>query len=502
MRKPRRTFLSTVIVLLAVAVGGWILTRESRRQSVRLPNGARVTLAGWSYGREHILRLRGEQWWRAFFPPQPVLSQTTQRDMLVLFLVIEAPHLPPQQQKLPYWDYLEIVDETGSRVISLNAGDPTETGPTRIDHRGVKVIYLPNFPRRGRRLTVQFTKGAGKPPVAAFTLPNPDPQPNAPRWTPEPLPVVRKDGDLAVTLKQADPEPYLLIESGSETSTIPKRYYNLEAATRPPRIVREFLCPSFRLTLAAAGGLRNWKPWHATLTDAAGNVFVANFYDSRKAGIYKANFGAEYPAGETVGKLRVELEREASFPFPAGEQQTLTGQVWPQPHQSVYLAKAFAVGDQPIEAILFGGGVTALQHGGTRIMMNTEPPVLALLIPARQTDLHPMLRLTDEAGHLLKDVSSAPCDIEGGGNPHPDGSFDATVHIRLQQTSTGGRPAFAPVPPPGWRPAANFVGQLMGKYVLYYYALPGMKPGAKINLTFVPNPTRYVEFITPLSSQK
>ena len=179
----------------------------------------------------------------------------------------------------------------------------------------VNVWQIRAFPRRSQKLWLEFLAmdttgnwvGIGK-----FEVPNPL-FARAPQWTPESLPITRRDGDLSATLAEFVSGEPMTRRSGRDPLTAPRK-------TR------------VRLTFAENGvSSENWRVQKLTISDPTGNDWFPYLDFVKKDFNWAANgavefLGALWP-GEQACKLRTELVRiaghspeeiwEASVPLPA-----------------------------------------------------------------------------------------------------------------------------------------------------------------------------------------
>lgn len=198
--KPHRRPLAWLGLLSTVVLGALILllaTHHADHRTVRLPNGARVTICGVTYGTNHLaprwppwMRLLPrsvEPWVRKRAPNLPWFRDiTTGEPMLLLWLATR----PPITNTLPL-AALMLADENGQaggRLLAFNSFSAS----------------FPAFPRRATNLSLLWFQDErhGLRLVAKNTFQNPA-RFTAPSWPAETMPITRSDGDLECTLEAA-----------------------------------------------------------------------------------------------------------------------------------------------------------------------------------------------------------------------------------------------------------------------------------------------------------
>lgn len=151
------------------------------------------------------------------------------------------------------------------------------------------------FPRRGKEVHLRVMDNEKL--IAQFKIPNPAPGPY-PSWTPAPLPVSTRNGDLEVTLTE--------FRSLHPTS---------EAALKEARYPRADCAFSFREN---GSDTIAWTPVVIELADATGNHWGAyyNAEDAKEENGARQieTFGGALWPGESAWKIRGEFRRTSNFP--------------------------------------------------------------------------------------------------------------------------------------------------------------------------------------------
>jgi len=309
MWKNPRLLTGLLLTALAAAVVtlGLYLAGTPRGPSRRLPDGTLLTLADVSYGREHHF-VHGNRLQRLLYPrlPPPVWERVScpvysyrpqMKDHFIFWLARDG--VPEVGAELGHWGLrLVAVDEHGyeGQDVLWRSG---------ITPAGVTDWQLGIFPRRGQmvRLRAYQQASGGMTRVAEFSVANPTPGPH-PVWRAEPLPVTKRAGSLAITLRQLEcgvhgEEPHVAASHGAKGWTV---------ATFD---VKENGYSS-----------DDWHVEEVTFSDATGNAVTGEEH-SPEYGYYHYPSGT--PPGEQVlafldalwpgeaWKLRVELARSARY---------------------------------------------------------------------------------------------------------------------------------------------------------------------------------------------
>jgi hypothetical protein len=243
---------------------------------LRMPDATPFSLVGTTYGREHQY-VDGRLYQRALHGniPQevwakvgcPVLFARPLQDVSALGLWIDT------DADLGLRERVTVVDEAGNegadlatniRICSLS---PEETAPPQFDGitaiDGTRCWLASQLPRRARtfRFRVYPAQSAGLTGFAEFAVPNPEPR-DYPRWSPEPLPSVRRAGSLEVSLRR--------LEWGVSPSKRTMRALPGEKGwTRVVLRIKDAVYPA-----------DSWALRQVTLSDATGNQRSMDSYTS------------------------------------------------------------------------------------------------------------------------------------------------------------------------------------------------------------------------------
>ena len=187
-------------------MGGSTLGRDVL-QEVRLSDGSILSLEAVTFGTRHrrdLGRWRGNGL---------VAEAETPEDRVVVWM---SRHEPRTGRALDFdwWSRCEAVDPHGCRIPDDDAvgrhywqesGGVAETARRpliSLDRKSTEQIAvhctLRKFRTAGARFRLRVFDSSGSA-VAEFDAPYPDPA-NHPEWSPEPLPVVRREGDLSLSL--------------------------------------------------------------------------------------------------------------------------------------------------------------------------------------------------------------------------------------------------------------------------------------------------------------
>lgn len=195
--KPCRWLVPlTTAAAVATTFGALVvLVRQPWRQVRALPNGLTLGLDGVTFTEGNPHQRNVGQWWqKAFEPLLPPDLQPREitvgapsgpnRSGLVCWFTVHKPERRPPPRasftQLQLWSAsgpypcVETVDENGDTVGPLTGARlQTVRGP-----KGVLIIPLEAFPRRGRDVRLRFYRRESPVPAAEFRFPNPAPGPH------------------------------------------------------------------------------------------------------------------------------------------------------------------------------------------------------------------------------------------------------------------------------------------------------------------------------------
>src|SRR4029450_2874193 len=122
--------------------------------------------------------------------------------------------------------------------------------------RDVKIVQLPVFPRRGRKVILRLYDERRGGKIAEFSAPNPTPGPH-PTWTPESFPITRREDDLAFSLTK------LILNESYDEKAAPNYGLHYRAFFLIPRRDQS---------------TREWAPVSVIISDATGNRISEEIY--------------------------------------------------------------------------------------------------------------------------------------------------------------------------------------------------------------------------------
>jgi hypothetical protein len=493
LRKGKSNLLRTAWVALTCLSILGILTWlyfDSLPLTVRLPDGTRLSLLQVTYGRKHRFAIRTAPWWQVWQPPHTLNETSSPIESLALGLMWqEASGAGPLSRLAPQttpWNWAEVRDETGSTAHYFYPysfgiyGNPT--APTML-------FGYQCFPRRGKRLTVRYFDGMKPNPVAEFTFPNPVTD-TFPVWQPDYLPSTRKEGSLSLTLVKAGRTPYcvLLNKSVAGYEVVSKEDFQVQKWPKTQKLM-EISVPTVHIEVREDGhSTRQWTFGEVTLSDAMGNVTPLHSM-TIYGNSYSFSFSPPYCSGENIGKIHTELYLNEDSDFDTSEQIRVESELeLPAIRAFVKAPKTVDLAGIPAEVYLTGGGNVPIPP---TLTLKTNGPCVVLILPKTAADLHPLLRVTDEAGHLITRYSG-DAYASGGGI---SGSRGNRMNLSYSYTA----PQSPPYLPLHWAgPGQTLEADNKVRYLLY--PLPGTRPGMRLNVTLVANKGRHFEFCTAFDS--
>lgn len=203
----RRLLLAIVFLVLLAGIVLWFSSFPSAppRQSVTFPDGMTIAFASTSYGKPGLTPTLSWKRHIAFLPdsflrllhidPLPRFSSPTNH-LTIWFLV------KPLIRRSLLQCQISLADENGVECSAVNYFPYSySTGP-RPNDPTVEGLDLTAFPRRGKTFKLRFYSGTWDKRsslLGEITVPNPVFR-AYPQWQPNPLPVIRTNGDVAITL--------------------------------------------------------------------------------------------------------------------------------------------------------------------------------------------------------------------------------------------------------------------------------------------------------------
>jgi hypothetical protein len=209
----QRSILISLAVILAVIVAAVWLAAPWRRakNEIALADGSRIRLLDVKIGGQqfttekpwHRLARRWLPWqWQPWVPTASTGSCGSGSNSITVYLELLDPSGAPWTAPSQPWTQTEAVDDTGF-VFGRNGGSCTfGSNPVRV--HGITLLA---YPRRQERFDFVFYAADNKE-LGRLRVKNPIPGP-FPQWRPEPMPITRTNGPVALTLKglreQGDP---------------------------------------------------------------------------------------------------------------------------------------------------------------------------------------------------------------------------------------------------------------------------------------------------------
>jgi hypothetical protein len=319
-----KLLIGSVCFLLVIGLAGGAYWWLSRPQVITFSDDSQLTLLGAEYGKRHTVP-------GGKLPPAPATpagrgrgavrrSFTTTTDTLVVWARAKYDYSPTQNLNFQ----LAVYDQAGTACAQ--AYGSLASGNRSGDD--IFTFQFDAFPRREVKLYLRAQEnGNGSQETAdgKFIIPNPAAKKSFEKWTPEPLPSTRKDGDLSLTLtkliagadmpyqrNQDDPDDAM--NKGVQVA------YHVERAGKP---------------------VTTWRPASVETTDATGNRTAINYAPGGNQVQWNGDEGTfTYQYGlwpdEPAWKLRLEMTQMSDFssdeqwtaqniPVVLGSQQSFNG---------------------------------------------------------------------------------------------------------------------------------------------------------------------------------
>lgn len=293
-----------------VAFGWWQGRRaQAFAQRQTLPDGSVVELRAVTFGKAH--RCVYGAFWQRFLRkivPAPIagrirgveIVQDTPKEALVFWIAHQQLH------GNFFWDRTTLAVAINERGAEGEFGDWPASFRGKADE--LNGVALAAFDRRGKTIGLRLYQRADNrwKRVAEFKVPNPA-YGVFPTWTPEPLPITRTNGDLAVTL------------TGAAVGVFVPGFAPDSWKVEQTRLGFRF-AQNGQPTSA-------WEPVEYFLSDATGNTRDDWQYtmDDEKNGDTGRILPGAFTPQESAWKLRVGVARTAAATFSPAELWTVRG---------------------------------------------------------------------------------------------------------------------------------------------------------------------------------
>jgi hypothetical protein len=275
-----------------------------------------------------------------------------------------------------------VSDEEENAFGAYEAGALASYNPNEIIR--VNAWMMQAFPRRGKTLNLryyQFEPTASKwLPYATFSIPNPATG-IYPKWSAEPMPATRSDGDLFATLKN--------LKSGLGKEN-----------PQSPAASNELAVTQAVFQLAETNHATNsWRPISVEISDATGNRWTpyAHVYSNQLEGDSDVfSFDSQLWPGESAWKLRFEFSRSADFD--ADEIFTFNGITVPGATQVITLDNSTNVAGSKLQLIAISGE-SAEQPGNLKWSTVKQRVNISVRVDPLPADRRlTLLKVTDDSG--------------------------------------------------------------------------------------------------------
>ncbi len=312
--------LSCIAILLVIGIAAGGYWWWSRPQVITFSDDSKLILLGVDYGRRHAVP-------GGKLPKAPARSGATtggavrrtgngsfntSDDTLVVWVRAKYDYTPNQPNQgggfggfrpnqNPNFQFY-VYDPAGAACAS--AGSRNVTGNQRGDD--VLAIQFDSFPRREGKLVLRAQEnGNGGQEILdeKFVISNPAANKSFPKWTPEPVPDAKSDGDLAVTLTKlvsGAAMPYTRNQDNPDDAMNKgvEVVYRAESAGKP---------------------VTSWTPASLEISDATGNRTAINYGPNGGMPVkWNGDEGTlTYQTGlwpdEPAWKLRVQMTQSSDF---------------------------------------------------------------------------------------------------------------------------------------------------------------------------------------------
>jgi hypothetical protein len=296
-----KILLGSILSILIIGLAGVAYWWVSRPQVITFTDDSKLTLLGADYGKRHAVP-------GGKMPPAPAppagqgrvaarRSFPTPADTLVVWVRAKYDYSPNQNLNFQ----LAVYDQAGTACAQAygNLASGNRSGDD------VFTFQFDAFPRREGKLYLRaMENGNGSQETAdgKFIIPNPAAKKSFAKWTPEPLPSTKEDGDLSVTLTK--------LVAGAEMPYQRNQDDPDDAINKGVQVVFHVERAGKRVT--------NWQPASVETTDPTGNRTAINYAPNGNQVRWSGDEGAftyQYGLwpGEPAWKVRLELAQNSDF---------------------------------------------------------------------------------------------------------------------------------------------------------------------------------------------
>lgn len=294
----------------------WLLPPKQPIQIVTLASGSTVTFARVDYGKKRVFEPDGSWSHKLAFLPDSLLKRLKMYPGL---------GIPVESNHMVIWFYVtpqrstdlfnssanpfSLVDENGVESFSPSFWPYSFSPATGSTGKSGIGVDVGTFPRRSKDFRMRFySKDAARKLTLRGEMKIPNPAYGKyPEWTPEPLPVTKTNGGVAITLTQL--------------STGMSMFSSEPAATNEESWGRACF------TFAQDGKpCRDWAVDFIEFSDATGNHAQPTAWNDEgpKSSQDVFNFRAPLWPAESAWNLNVAFKRKPSAKFAPGELWSIT----------------------------------------------------------------------------------------------------------------------------------------------------------------------------------
>ena len=291
-----KILLWSVVLILIIGLAGGAYWRMSRPQVITFSDDAKLTLVKVEYGKRHAPPTAAKAAARGGARGN---SFTTEKDTLVLWVRQQYDASGNQYHNFQYYVYDEAdtacVQTYGVNYAGNNRGSNEVVG-----------VRLDAFPHRQGKFVVRVQEqgnGGQEMSEQKFVVSNPAAGKSYAKWTAEPLPSTKEDGDLSVTLTK--------LVAGADTPYQRNQDNPDDAMNKGVQVAYHVESNGKPVT--------NWTPASVETTDATGNRTAINYGPNGGNQVqWNGDEGAfTYQYGlwpdEPAWKLRMEFTQTSDF---------------------------------------------------------------------------------------------------------------------------------------------------------------------------------------------
>ncbi len=312
----------SVAIILALGIAGGVYWWSSRPQVITFSDDSQLTLLGVDYGKRHAVP--GGKLPKATARPATAATRgrvaasgvrtgngsfQTPEDTLVLWVRAKYDYAPNQPgQPSQFHNFQFYVYDPADTACGQSASRNVSGNQQGDD---ILALLFNAFPRREGKVVLRAMEnysGGQEMAEGTFTVPNPAAKKSFTKWTADPLPSTKEDGDLAMTLTKLVAGADMPYQRNSDN---------------PDDAMNKGVQVAYHVERAGQK-VTNWQPASVETSDATGNRATVNYGPIGASQVQwqgdEGTFTYQYGLWPDEAAWRVRLEMTQTSDFSSDEQ--------------------------------------------------------------------------------------------------------------------------------------------------------------------------------------